>query len=466
MTEPETRGLRGEGSLAARLAAVSLVWALALLILGAVALTTLFRQTVVSELDDRLARVNESLVAQVDLAADGYELEQRPTDPSYRQAFSGRYWQVGEPGEAPALKSSSLADEALDLPQTLIERALETPGAPVSGETRGADGEPLRLHARSVTIDGAPGPLLFVAAEDRRPADRKVTRFAAASAALFALFAAALAAGVWLQVRTGLAPVLRMGRAVGAVRDGREERVTGAYPAELLPLAGELNGLLDHSREVVERSRTHVGNLAHALKTPITVLANEARTERGPLAELVGRQAAVMSDQVEHHLRRARAAANARAIGARAPVADVIGDLGRTLNKIYARRGVSVGWEVPADLVFRGERQDLEDLAGNLMDNACKWAAGAVTVSASAIAPGRLAIEVEDDGPGLTDAERETALQRGVRLDERAPGTGLGLSIVDELARAYGGSLALGAAPGGGLSARLELPAAAGETPR
>lgn len=457
----DEQGLKREGSLAARLVLVSLGWALVLLVAGAVALTALFRQTVLSDLDDRLARVTESLIAQMDLTEAGLALSQRPTDPSYRQAFSGRYWQISRVGGGEiteTLTSASLADETLALPGRLLDDVLADPGLALTGEATDADGERLRIRVRAVMVEGSPDMFVFAAAEDRRPADRRVSRFAAIFAGLFAAFALALLGGVYAAVRIGLSPVLRMGRAVAAVRGGEEARITGRYPGELIDLAGELNALLDHSREVVERARTHVGNLAHALKTPITVLGNEARSSEGPLAELVTRQTRLMSDQVQHHLRRARAAANARAIGARTPVAEVLDDLGRTLNKIYARRGVTLEWRCPPDLVFRGERQDLEDLAGNLMDNACKWAAAHVVVEAGALADSRFEIVVEDDGPGLGDDERKAVLTRGVRLDEQAPGTGLGLSIVVDLARAYDGALELGEASTGGLRARLVLP--------
>jgi signal transduction histidine kinase len=311
---------------------------------------------------------------------------------------------------------------------------------------------------QALTLGDDPRWVVFAAAEDRAPADRNVLRFAAVAGGFFALFAALLAAGVYVQVRLGLGPVLRMGRAVAAVRDGEEARISGVYPAELIPLAGELNALLDHSREVVERARTHVGNLAHALKTPLTVLGNEARGESGPLADLVERQTQLMSGQVAHHLRRARAAANARAIGARTPVGEAMDDLGRTLQKIYGRDGKSLDWSCPPGIAFRGERQDLEDLVGNLMDNACKWAAREVRVCAWPGASGVFHITVDDDGPGLSEAERAQALARGVRLDEQAPGTGLGLAIVSDLARAYGGSLDLGESELGGLRAELVLP--------
>lgn len=217
--------------------------------------------------------------------------------------------------------------------------------------------------------------------------------------------------------------------------------------------------MLDHSRELVERSRTHVGNLAHALKTPIAVLTNEARTSDGPLAELVERQTSVMTEQVEHHLRRARAAAHAKALGARTEVAPTITDLARTLGKINSGRGLAILADVPAELSFKGERQDLEEMVGNLMDNACKWAQRTVRVSAARTGERNLAIVIEDDGPGLDETESQAALQRGVRLDEQAPGSGLGLAIVSDLAHAYGGELTLSRSDLGGLSACIDLPA-------
>lgn len=457
----QTQDLKREGSLATRLVLVSLGWALVLLVLGALALTLLFRQTVLSDLDDRLARVTESLSAQMEVTPSGLALASRPTDASYRQAFSGRYWQISrlDGGETvETLASMSLADETLPVPDALRAEAVARLGDTLAGDVTGAGGERLRVQVRALALADRDDLFLLAAAENRAPADARVKRFAAIFAATFAVFALALLAGVYAAVRVGLSPVRRMQSAVADVRDGAEGRIAGRYPDELVDLAGELNALLDHSREVVERARTHVGNLAHALKTPITVLSNEARDRDGALAELVTRQTGLMSDQVEHHLRRARAAANAKAIGARAPVEAVLDDLGRTLSKIYRRRGIELVWRCPQGLVFRGERQDLEDLVGNLMDNACKWATRTVSVDARALEDSRLEIVVSDDGPGLSDAQRRAVLARGVRLDEQAPGAGLGLSIVTELARAYDGALELNGAGAGGLEARLILP--------
>lgn len=262
------------------------------------------------------------------------------------------------------------------------------------------------------------------------------------------------------QVRVGLQPLFALRREVADVRKGRAERLVRRYPVELEPLAYELNALVAHNQEVVERQRTHVGNLAHALKTPLSVMLAEARSQPGSLADVVARQAEAMRDHVDHHLRRARAAARAQGSGERTLVEPVLDELARTLERIFRSDGVTIDWRAPEDLCFQGERQDLLEVAGNVMENACKWSNGRVRVSASAIAPDRLRLVVEDDGPGLPPDRRDEVLKRGTRLDENAPGSGLGLSIVDELARAYGGSIILSDSPLGGLMVKVVLPRA------
>ena len=213
-----------------------------------------------------------------------------------------------------------------------------------------------------------------------------------------------------------------------------------------------------HTQSVVERQRTHVGNLAHALKTPLSVILTEAGQRPGELAEVVKRQVHAMGQQVDHHLRRARAAARSQGQGERTPVAAALGELARTLEKVFQDKAVVIDVDAPDDLCFFGERQDLLEMVGNVVENACKWCAGRVAVSARSLPARRLAITVEDDGPGLAAHERERMLQRGARLDEGAPGSGLGLSIVDELVRAYRGSMELTVSPLGGLKAELVLP--------
>src|SRR5690606_16012522 len=263
--------------------------------------------------------------------------------------------------------------------------------------------------------------------------------FTFAAAWLLAAFAAVLFLALIFQRRMGLAPLVRLRQAVADVREGRVEKLQGAYPVEIAPLADELNSLIGHNREVVERARTHAGNLAHALKTPIAVLLNESTGREDEYGKLVWRQADAMAHQVDHHLRRARAAARGRALGARTPAAPVLSDLARTVGRIYRDKALDIAAECPPQLVFHGERQDLEEMIGNLLDNAAKWAKSAVRARVTALPGTELEIRIEDDGPGLPAARRAEALQRGARLDETAPGTGLGLAIVSDLAEAYGG---------------------------
>lgn len=458
--------MKRRASLAFRLFAGAAAWALVLLLLGAVALTTLYQRSVLRTMDDRLSSVVEALVAAAETdPGGGIALARRPSDPAYDRVFSGRYWQIIDGpemeggGHQSLVVSRSLWDEVLSPPDPLMQSALASPGQLMAFDTKGPSGEPLRLTAQAVQLPSRAEMVIMMAAEDREPADREVRNFAITSAIMFLGFATAIAAGVFFQVRIGLAPVLRMRDSVAEVREGNTDRVDGEFPVELQPLADELNAMLDHSRELVERSRTHVGNLAHALKTPIAVLTNEARASEGELASLVQRQTGVMTEQVEHHLRRARAAAHAKALGARTPLGATVGGLARTLEKINRARGIRITTEVEADLNFKGERQDLEEMIGNLMDNACKWSGGLVHVTAGRTAPRELAVTIEDDGPGLTEDECASALQRGVRLDEQAPGSGLGLAIVSDLAKAYGGELSLSRSELGGLAARISLPA-------
>lgn len=450
-------------SLVLRLIATGAIWAAALLVAGGIALTSLYERSVLGALESRLQSTVNALVAAAETSDAGeVSLSREPTDPEYNLVFSGRYWQIADWRTEDRLRviarSRSLWDERLRPPDRLMERAAEQPGTPITMKIVGPDEEPLRVIAQAVILSGRPDMVVVLAAEDQRPADREVRRFGLISLGLIALFAIALVAGLVLQVRFGLAPLFRMREAVAAVREGQAERVEGQFPNELQPLGDELNSLIDHSREVVERARTHVGNLAHALKTPIAVLLNESRSEQGNFADLVERQAETMSRQVDHHLRRARAAAHAKAVGAKTDVCATLDDLTRTLQRIYGRQGITISFSCDGDVFFRGERQDLEEMAGNLLDNACKWSGGEVRATARSAEDGKLEVIVEDDGPGMDAARREQALQRGVRLDESTPGSGLGLSIVGDLAAVYGGALTLGESELGGLLARLELP--------
>jgi signal transduction histidine kinase len=267
-----------------------------------------------------------------------------------------------------------------------------------------------------------------------------------------------VSAGV-VQLRLGLSPFKRLRAQLLAVRDGREPKVTGVYPAEVQPLVDDLNALLGEREQAVQRAQAKAGDLAHGLKTPLAIIAHEASRARAGDAEfaaLVGHEVDRMRRQIDYHLAHARAAASGATLGARSAVRESVDGLVRTLKRLHADRGLMIDVDVPADVVVRCEREDLDEMLGNLLDNACKWARSRVVVS-STNSDGGVAITVDDDGPGLEVSMREAVLQRGVRADEAAPGSGIGLAIVRDLADLYRGSIALTDSPAGGLRAVLSF---------
>ena len=269
-----------------------------------------------------------------------------------------------------------------------------------------------------------------------------------------------MAAGLW-QMRRGIAPIDQLRERLLAVRDGQSSRVEGHYPTEVQPLVDDLNTLLDHRERAVARAVAKAGDLAHGLKTPLAVLSQQAERLRAQghddLSASIAQQVERMLRQVEYHLAQARAAASGAMPGSRCSVRESAEGLSRTLQQLHSDRGLSIQLDVPADHVVRGQREDVDEMLGNLIDNACKWARSRVSVT-SALSNGMVAISVDDDGPGLDVSMRERVLQRGVRADEAAPGSGFGLAIVRDLAELYGGSIALNDSPPGGLRSTLRLP--------
>ncbi|MCA3731428.1 MAG: sensor histidine kinase [Phenylobacterium sp.] len=454
-------------SLVRRLVLLAAVWSTGVLLASAVLLGLLFEQAALRRFDQGLADLTDSLAAAALPEPAGGIRVRDPGDPRTRRVYSGRYWQVSGtgPGGRPGVlaRSRSLWDTELALPADLAGTLNARPSGTLSYEAPGPGDQRLRVRATRLVLPGAAGPVLVLAAEDRRPVDAEIRRFFAATAAVFVLLALGLIGAVVVQVRLGLRPLFALSQEIADLRSGRADQLGGAYPSELTPLADQLNALVRHNRESLERQRAHVGNLAHALKTPLAVLSAAAGSEsdKGALADLVTQQAGVMQTQVDHHLRRARAAARLPGAGAVTPVAEVLDDLARTLMRLHREADVRIDWEAPEDLAFLGERQDLLEICGNLLENACKWGRGRITVRGAASGSDRLILEIDDNGPGLDPGQRRDALARGGRLDESAPGSGLGLSIVSDLVRAYGGDLDLEDSPMGGLRVRLDLPRSA-----
>jgi signal transduction histidine kinase len=437
------------------------------LVIGGLVLSGIFRGAVQENQDDQLTFDMDGLIAAAEVdAPEHVSLQGRFADPRFERVFSGWYWQI-EPAMPKTVDTGPETSRSL-WDQTLVpESLIPGPNNSMWGYADGPDHQRLRVLTRRIalprTAEGIEeaGSFDFIVAGDLTETEADVARFNRTLFWWFAAFSLGLLAAIAIQVRVGLMPLRRVSEALARIREGRARRLEGKFPAEIAPLASELNGLIAHSAEVVGRARGHVANLAHFLKTPLTVLANEAAGSSTPLAETVTRQVTSMRRQVDHYLARARAAGALDVLGSRTEVAAVINDLARVLKRMHPDKDLSISVDVPAALAFRGEREDFEEMAGNLVDNACKWARKDVLVQAGPLDGGRFFLNVEDDGHGLAPDERSRAIERGERLDESVPGSGLGLGIVRDIAKLYGGEFILGESSLGGLQARLELPRAA-----
>ena len=445
-------------SLRLRLIAMAALWCAVALIAAWALLSALFADQVGRGFDEQLAAQLEGVMAASEWDAKGTPGLRRPLpDPRFQQPLSGWYWQISGV-DGPLLRSRSLWDATLPKPN-------ETGSGTIFEDFVGPNGTQLRLVARRLTLDEAPdengGVFLFQLAGDGAAGQADIDRFDRLLAAALVILGLGLIAAMVLQVQIGLRPLAHIGRALAAIRAGRAEQLQGAFPAEIQPLADEIDTLLGHQAAVIGRARAHAGDLAHALKTPLAVLANEAAASenRGDseLGTLVQRQVVEMRRQVDRHLSRARTAAAAGVLGAHCPIQPVLAELARVLTRLHAERGVQIVVEAEPDLAFAGEREDLQEMLGNLMDNACQWAQGKVRVEMRGTGT-KVLLSVDDDGPGLAPERRTEVMARGSRLDESKPGSGLGLAIVADMAGLYQGSLSLHDSGLGGLSARLELP--------
>jgi signal transduction histidine kinase len=455
-------------SLAFRLFVTALGWTMVVLPLAGFLVYSMYSQEVFRDFENRIRTLLS--VVQADIADHtGTELG-TPGDvgePLFQRQHSGWYWQVtplDEP-DGPRRVSNSLATAVL--PSPFVLKITSDPLNVRWMDSTGPLGQRLRIGETVERLgDEVTGRRysIIVAGPVEWPEER-VSEFSTKLATALALAGLGLVAMTLFQVRFGLMPLRAIERDLARVRAGDAQKLEGKLPIEIEPLQEEINALIRSNQEIVDRARTQVGNLAHALKTPLAVITNEAGEDKGPFASKVAEQARLMRDQISHYLDRARMAAQIGTIGKVTEVLPLIEPLQRALERIYRDKGVAISVTCPEGAKFQGEKQDLEEILGNLLDNACKWSKNRVylTVAAPDVsgrgARRRLEIRIEDDGPGLTADQRARIGKRGMRLDETKPGTGLGLSIVGDLAVSYRGSMRLDASEHGGLAVILDLPA-------
>jgi signal transduction histidine kinase len=433
----------GRNSLKKRLILGAALWLVLALGGGALVLGHAFRDAAEHGFHERLGAHLRALSAVVEIAPDGAVMVGKPIgEPRFELAYSGWYWQVSDGAEVRA-RSRSLWDFAL--PVTVAPG----PGAVHIRQDTGPRGESLEVVERDLLFPDGVRPLHLTIAASRQELDSEVGRFDLLLAVSLGVLGLGLMGAIGFQVSYGLRPLGRLAVELETLH-ASGGRIGEAYPAEVAPLVTALNQVLDHDARLIERARAHMGNLAHGLKTPLAVLEAEL-SSLSPDAAVLHGQLERLNRLVDLHLSRARAEAVAAApAGAQVLVGGMVEDIAAALRKIYAERGLVITVECSSESRFVGNGDDLAEILGNLMDNACKWAAGRVRVVASASV-----IMVEDDGPGLSPEQAETATLRGMRLDESAPGSGLGLAIVADLAGIMGLGLAFSRSDLGGLCVRV-----------
>jgi len=440
------------GSLTRRMIGVAALWISLLLLIGGFALDRVLTTSIVRNFDDQLGYVLNAMIAASEIGPDGeVRFNRPPADQRFMEPYSGVYFQVSGEG-ADTFPSRSLWDRRLRV--TTRDNAIDVHRY----DSQEFADEPLRIVERDVILPGSEVRWRFQVAQSREMTDNQIRDIR------WTLFWSFLALGVGLlflaalQTIYGLWPLRRVRREVALIRSGAKSRISQAFPTEVQPLTEEINELLAHSETQAEEARRHAGNLAHALKTPLTVITNAATARAPDLVDTVCREALVMRRQVDHHLARARAIGRRTSAHARSRVWDSLEAVQRAVDRLYEDSTVDIAGDQDAEV--RIERQDLDEMIGNLVENAAKYGGGRVFVTVER-REGMVDIIVEDDGTGIGEAERELLFERGARLDTTGkPGTGLGLAIVRDVAEIYGGRIALEESEDlGGLLARLTLPA-------
>ena len=447
---PRPRRLR---SLTRRIIGIAAIWITVLLLGGGYALDRVLTTSLVENFDKQLEYVLNAMIAASEIGPDGeVRFNRPPADQRFLEPYSGVYFQVSGEG-ADTFPSRSLWDRRLAVNTRHNDVELHT------YDSREFQDEPLRVVERDVILPASEVRWRFQVAQSREIIDRQIQDLRTTLIWSFAALGFGLLVLATLQAFYGLWPLRRVRSEVVAIRSGRQSRISEEFPREIHPLVRELNELLAHSEEQAEEARRHAGNLAHALKTPLTVITNAATADSPDLDDTVIREATVMRRQVDHHLARARAIGRRASVQARAKVWESLEAVERAMERLYADVTVDIAGN--RDAAVRVERQDLDEMVGNLVENAAKYGHGRVFVTVEQVADKGVEIMVEDDGPGIPSEEREAIFARGARLDTEKPGTGLGLAIVRDVAEIYGGSIRLEESEDlGGLLARLTLPPA------
>jgi signal transduction histidine kinase len=427
-------------------------WITILLIGGGAALDRVLTNSVEQNFDTQIEYVLTAMIASAEIGPDGEIRMNRPLgDQRFLEPNSGLYWQITGKDAMP-FPSRSLWDRALSPPAGHKDQAVHFRNSDEFPD------EPLRIAERSIKLPDSDVAWTFMVAQSRNSLDAQIQELRSVLVTSFFLLALGLIILAALQTFYGLWPLRAVRKAIAQMRSGQESRVTDALPDEVMPMVNELNALLDYNEKQAEESRRHAGNLAHALKTPLTVIMNSATAQAPDISETVIREATTMRRQVDHHLARARAVGRRGHSHSRAVVWGSLEAVERAVGRLYAHVRLDMAGDKA--IAARVERQDLDEMLGNLIENAAKYGGGSVFVTVED-AGDFVEMIIEDDGQGIPESERERLFDRGARLDTGKPGTGLGLAIVRDVVEIYGGTVALEKSEDlGGLLVRLRLPKA------
>ena len=440
----------GKGSLSGRMIFIAAAWISLLLLIGGAALDRVLVNTVTKNFDDQLEYVLNAMIATAEIGPDGeVRMSRALGDQRFLEPNSGLYWQISGKN-VPDFPSYSLWDRTLNpyLNNSSFDIHIR--------ESSEFEEATLRIVEQSTLLPDSDVEWKFIVAESRSGLDAQIAELRTTLIISFLLLALGLIILAALQTLYGLWPLRYVRKALAEMRSGQKSRVTAQLPVEVMPMVSELNALLDYNEKQAEEARRHAGNLAHALKTPLTVIMNSATAKSDNLDEIVVREAKTMRRQVDHHLARARAVGRRVHNQGRTKIWDSLESVERAVSRLYTH--VRLDMTGDRDLEASVERQDLDEILGNLIENAAKYGGGSVFITI--IDSEKFAeVEVEDDGNGIPENEREKIFDRGARLDTGKPGTGLGLAIVRDVVEIYGGTVALEESEDmGGLLVRLKLP--------
>ena len=440
-------------SLSTRIILLSGNWVIAALVLSSWLLVYYYRDHVEEHYDAHSNMHLEELTGASGFDSDGiFSLAFLPSDPRYNELHSGWYWEVRQSGQS-LMQSPSLGSDNLDI------GSIQPSDHEKVYELRGPMQEELRVHIVKIQADSNLEPLVYLASAPRADYKDDEADYTNHIINGFVLLGVGLMLSVVMQVRIALRPLKSIGAEIGDIREGKRNKLSQDYPSDVQPLINELNNLLDHNVVLLKRARNQLGDLAHSVKNPLSVIISEAEKMQPDRRDLILRQTSDISGNIDHYLSRARTFGGENILGSRSDVKEVVDDLVYTMRRLYQQRELEYDFSNLEECTFRGETQDLEEMLGNLIDNACKWAKRRVVITGG-VSSGRLLLIIADDGPGIPEEKIKNVQRRGHKLDETKPGHGQGLGIVNDIANLYGGTMTLSRSSLGGVRAELNLPAA------